>query len=150
MPEDVTALQTALARLGLYRGRVDGIVGPLTIGAIRAAQRRFQLPPTGRADRTLLKRLGLSDDQRTNPLTDWILRSAVDAALAQAKDLPMINLLSGYRTYIVAAIMLLAGIAGALGIDIPSLSGQSAGDLILQALAFIFLRQGLKTGITKS
>jgi hypothetical protein len=150
MPDDVAALQSALAGLGLYRGTIDGIDGPLTRGAVRAAQGRFGMPPTGRADDQLLQRLGLAPSERANPLTDWILGRVIDAALSQAKGLPMINLLSGYKTYIVAAIMLLAGIAGAIGVDIPSLSGQSAGDLILQALAFIFLRQGLKTGITKS
>jgi hypothetical protein len=61
-----------------------------------------------------------------------------------------VNFLSGYRTYIVAAAMLLAGIAGVLGIDIPNLTGQTPGNLVMEALAFFFLRQGLKTDITKS
>lgn len=150
MPDDVRALQAALAGLGLYRGAVDGIAGPLTRGAVRAAQRRFGLPPTGQADQLLLKRLGLEPAGRANPLTDWILRLAVRAALNKLKGLPIMNFLSGYKTYIVAAAMLLAGLAGVLGVDIPSFAGQSPGDLVLQALAFIFLRQGLKSDITKS
>lgn len=60
------------------------------------------------------------------------------------------NLLSGYKTYIIAAAMLVAGVAGMLGIEIPSFSGQSPGGLVMEALAFIFLRQGLKTDITKA
>ena len=40
--------------------------------------------------------------------------------------------------------MLLTGLAGVLGIDIPSFSGQAPGNLVLEALAFFFLRQGLK------
>lgn len=55
------------------------------------------------------------------------------------------NLLSGYRTYIVAAVMLLIGIAGVLGIDIPSFEGHPPASLVMEALAFIFLRKGLKT-----
>ena len=35
-------------------------------------------------------------------------------------------------------------LAGVLGIDIPSFSGQAPGNLVLEALAFFFLRQGLK------
>ena len=56
------------------------------------------------------------------------------------------DILSGYRTYIVAAFMLLAGVAQVLGIDLPSLDGGSAGSLILEALAIVFLRKGLKGG----
>ncbi len=58
--------------------------------------------------------------------------------------------LSGYRTYIIAGAMLIAGIAGVLGIDIPSFGNQAPGNLVLEALAFFFLRQGLKTDLTKS
>ena len=42
--------------------------------------------------------------------------------------------------------MLLAGLAQMLGIDLPTLDGSSAGNLILEALAVIFLRKGLKGG----
>ena len=56
------------------------------------------------------------------------------------------DILSGYRTYIVAAFMLLAGVAQVLGIDLPSLDGGAAGSLILEALAIVFLRKGLKGG----
>jgi hypothetical protein len=52
--------------------------------------------------------------------------------------------LVGYRTYIVAAFMLLAGVAQVLGVELPTLDGGSAGSLILEALAIIFLRKGLK------
>ena len=60
------------------------------------------------------------------------------------------DVLSGYKTYIVAALMLLAGIAQILGIQVPALEGGSAGNLVLEALAIIFLRQGLKTEIGKA
>jgi hypothetical protein len=54
--------------------------------------------------------------------------------------------LAGYRTYIIAAIMLLTGLAGLLGVDIPSFTGHAPGELVMEALAFFFLRQGLKVG----
>ncbi|HTM79217.1 MAG TPA: hypothetical protein VL133_16505 [Devosia sp.] len=58
--------------------------------------------------------------------------------------------LSGYKTYIVAAFMLLAGLAQVLGIDLPALDTSSAGHLIMEALAVIFLRKGLKGDIGKA
>jgi hypothetical protein len=60
------------------------------------------------------------------------------------------NLFAGYRTYAVAAIMLLVGLAGVLGIDIPSFEGHPPASLVMEALAFIFLRKGLKTTINNA
>jgi hypothetical protein len=55
-----------------------------------------------------------------------------------------LGFLSGYRTYLVGAAMLLAALAQIVGVDLPSFDGQSAGDLLMQALALIFLRKGIK------
>ncbi len=52
--------------------------------------------------------------------------------------------LDGYKTYVVAAAMLLAGLSQLIGVDIPSFEGQSAGHLMMEALAIIFLRKGMK------
>ena len=46
----VTALQTALRRLGLYSMKVDGAYGKGTAAAVRAFQQRAGLPVTGIAD----------------------------------------------------------------------------------------------------
>lgn len=54
-----TAVQSALASEGYYRGRIDGVVGEGTRSAIRAYQRRNRLPATGRIDDSLLDRLGV-------------------------------------------------------------------------------------------
>jgi LysM repeat protein len=51
-------VQVALRALGLYHGPIDGIVGPQTVSAIRAAQRRAHLPVTGRADARTRRSLG--------------------------------------------------------------------------------------------
>ena len=56
--------------------------------------------------------------------------------------------LSGYKTYIVAAIMALAGIAQLLGIDVPTIDNHASGQMILEALAVIFMRQGVKSELS--
>jgi hypothetical protein len=64
------------------------------------------------------------------------------------RRLPMnLSFLSGYKTYIVAAAMILFGLSQLVGVDIPSFEGQSAGHLLMEGLAIIFLRKGIqKTG----
>jgi peptidoglycan hydrolase-like protein with peptidoglycan-binding domain len=51
-------VQVALRALGLYHGPIDGLVGPQTVAAIRAAQRRANLPVTGIADKRTRTSLG--------------------------------------------------------------------------------------------
>lgn len=53
--------------------------------------------------------------------------------------------LSGYKTYIIAIFMVLTALAQLIGLDVPSFEGQSAGHLLMEGLAIIFLRTGLKT-----
>ena len=60
------------------------------------------------------------------------------------------DILNGYKTYIVALFMLLAGLAQMLGVDLPALDGSSAGHLIMEALAVLFLRKGLKGDIGRA
>ena len=60
------------------------------------------------------------------------------------------DILNGYKTYLVALFMLLAGVAQLLGVDLPALDGSSAGHLIMEALAVLFLRKGLKGDIGKA
>ena len=55
-----------------------------------------------------------------------------------------LTFLVGYRTYLIAAAMILAAVTQLLGVDLPSFDGQSAGDLLMQAFAIIFLRKGIK------
>ena len=59
------------------------------------------------------------------------------------------NVLSGYKTYIVAGLMLVTGLAGLLGIDIPAFDSHAPASLVMEALAFIFLRKGLKSDLSK-
>ncbi len=138
----------------------DGQIGPLTLGAIKT-----EIALRGAA--------GLIDalcDKRLDFLTrlttfavfgnGWTSRVAAirKAALAVAGSTSSsvtepgtwsetMDVLAGYKTYIVAAFMLLAGLAQVLGIDLPTLDGSSAGHLVMEALAVIFLRKGLKGDI---
>ena len=55
-----------------------------------------------------------------------------------------LSFLDGYKTYVIAAAMLVAGLSQLLGIDLPTFEGQAAGQLIMEGLAIIFLRRGIK------
>lgn len=57
------------------------------------------------------------------------------------------DILTGYKTYIVGVLMLLAGIAQLAGVDVPGFDGQTAGQLIFEGLSVVFLRKGLKSDI---
>lgn len=50
IPLSVESLQEKLQVEGLYRGRIDGIIGPNTVAAIKAFQRQHELPVTGVQD----------------------------------------------------------------------------------------------------
>lgn len=50
LPDDVRLVQTLLAKHGLEPGPVDGKIGPATVEAIKAFQRRFATWPDGRVD----------------------------------------------------------------------------------------------------
>lgn len=61
-PEDVRVIQELLAAAGISAGAADGVVGPATIAAIKAFQRRFATWPDGRVDpggRTLRELCGM-------------------------------------------------------------------------------------------
>jgi lysozyme family protein len=146
------AIRTLQAALGVA---VDGQVGPLTLGAARKAD-------AARIVNAICdRRLGFLRALRTFPTfgRGWISRvgSVRAAALAAAPvthstsqgERPM-DILSGYKTYIVAAFMLLAGIAQILGVDLPALESGAAGSLVLEALAILFLRKGLKADIGRA
>jgi len=51
-------LQERLIAAGFDIGEVDGLIGPRTRDAIRAAEERFGMAPTGRAGRRILEALG--------------------------------------------------------------------------------------------
>jgi lysozyme family protein len=137
----------------------DGQIGPLTLDAI---ERR----PAGQLINELCdRRLAFLNRLSTFATfgKGWTNRVAAvrNAALAAAGATTTIStkpnqwrtimdLLNGYKTYIVAIFMLLAGVAQLLGIDLPALDGGSSGHLIMEALAVLFLRKGLKGDIARA
>jgi lysozyme family protein len=126
----------------------DGIAGPRTLAAVTRADARTVVEALCDSRLDFLK--GLSTFATFG--RGWSNRVAAvrAAALASAKTITIgrgektMDMLAGYKTYIVATIMLLAGVAQILGVELPSLEGGAAGSLILEALALIFLRKGLK------
>lgn len=148
----VRAIKALQAQLKV---RADGWIGPLTLGALRA--RIAAAGVSGIIVALCDGRLGFLRRLATFAVfgRGWSRRVAAirAAALAMAGDLPSttrtteMNLLSGYKTYIVAAIMLLIGLAGLLGVDVPSFETHAPASLVMEALAFIFLRRGLKSDI---
>lgn len=129
---------------------IDGQVGPLTLAA--CAARDVSGLINALCDRRLqfLKRLRTFASFGAG----WTRRVAAvrKAALAATGTTPttthrrtIMDILNGYKTYLVALLMLLAGLAQVLGIDLPALDGGSAGHLIMEALAVLFLRKGIKS-----
>ena len=60
-PDQVTAnVQSALQQQGYYHGEVDGVIGPLTRGAIADYQRDHGLYTTSTIDQPTLQSLGIA------------------------------------------------------------------------------------------
>tara|TARA_R110002020_G_scaffold36451_7_gene109617 strand:+ start:79 stop:831 length:753 start_codon:yes stop_codon:yes gene_type:complete len=149
------AIRTLQAELGV---RVDGLVGPLTLAAV--SKRGASGLIGALCDRRLsfLRRLSTFAHFGRG----WSTRLAsirLAAQLAAGSAAPpskpdqwssIMDILRGYKTYITAGFMLLAGLAQVLGIDLPALDSGAAGHLIMEALAVIFLRQGLKGDIARA
>lgn len=58
-PDTIKRLQTALAQRGLYKGRIDGIMGPQTRGALVKFQRGAGLPHAGYLTTDTMAALGI-------------------------------------------------------------------------------------------
>lgn len=142
---------------GELKVKADGWIGPLTLGALKA--RIAAAGVAGIITALCDGRMGFLQRLATFAVfgRGWSRRiadiRAAALAMAGTQDFPSttrteeMNLLTGYKTYIVAAIMLLIGIAGLLGIDIPTFDSHAPASLVMEALAFIFLRKGLKNDI---
>lgn len=153
------AIRSLQAELGVA---ADGQVGPLTIDAVEDYAKRKGVGAL--IDALCDRRLGLLNRLPTFATfgRGWTARVAAvrRAALAAAGTMStspiklnpwrtLMDILNGYKTYIVAGFMLLAGLAQLLGLDLPTLEGSSGGQLIMEALAVLFLRKGLKGDLGK-
>lgn len=154
------AIRTLQSEIGTV---ADGKIGPLTLAAVRA-----RIARTGAAsliEACCRRRLGFLHALTTFSVfgKGWTARVQAirTAALADAgagKQIEVspnhwstaMEILNGYKTYIVAIIMLLAGLAQVLGLELPALDSGSAGHLVMEALAILFLRKGLKGDIGRA
>lgn len=145
---------------GLVGVKADGVLGPLTLKAI---EQKIKSQGTRALINALCdRRLGFLRRLSTYSTfgRGWrnrvkeVRRLALNAAGTPEHNANQNNnrrifmqFLTGYKTYIVAIIMLLAGLGQVLGVDIPGFDGQTSGQLIFEALAVLFLRRGIKTDI---
>ncbi len=159
----VRAIKTLQALVGVTR---DAIVGPQTLAAIGQKTAGLGLPAIidglFKARLSFLQRLknfalfGRSWRARVKAIKASALRMAgkrnhqVQPRYQDQKRRNGMNILSGYKTYIVALAMLIAGLGQMLGVDLAGFDQQSSGQLIFQALAILFLRRGLKSDISKA
>ncbi len=145
-------LQTAL---GVGR---DGIVGPVTLGAVRKAEADHRVAELIRAVSirrlSFLKTLSIFSvfgAGWTRRVADTETRAlgmcpARDASSSTHKGQTNMNVFSGYKTYIVGVLMLVTAIAQLAGVELPGFEGQSAMQLLMEGLAVVFLRKGITSG----
>lgn len=151
------AIRTLQALVGVAR---DAIVGPLTLAAIRKKTARLGLASIiaslFKARLSFLHRLknfalfGRGWQARITSIKGRALAMAGENDHHIQPRRNVLDILSGYKTYIVALAMLIAGLGQMLGVDLPGFDQQSAGQLIFQALAVLFLRRGIKSEISNA
>jgi uncharacterized lipoprotein YmbA len=88
---------------------------------------------------TIFRRLGDALARQRAALLAGILSTQLRRFLVN------MNLLDGFKTYIVAIAMVLAALSQLIGVDLPNFDGQSAGHLLMEGLAVLFLRKGIKS-----
>lgn len=146
----------------------DGIIGPKTLASIRQKIEqkgvRWLIIQLCQSRLRFLHRLssfktfGKGWTRRVQSVQRISLTAVGNASSIHAKPTlsptqqrtPLMQILSGYKTYIVAIAMLLAGIGQMVGVELPGFDDQTAGKLIFEALAILFLRRGLKTEISNA
>lgn len=155
------AIRTLQDFLGV---KADGHIGPITLSAL--AERVTSIGAGGVIEALCELRLGFLGrldlfavfGRGWRARVEAIRLAALGAAADPERPAPpsfqstdiwslTMNILAGYRTYIVAAFMVLAGVAQLLGVELPALDGRSAGQLIMEAVAVAFLRRAIKTEI---
>jgi lysozyme family protein len=145
----VKALQSILG------SRPDGLVGPKTLGALKL--KLAEIGVGALIDALCGRRLGFLQGLAGALVFGRGWRKRVETIRAAARvraGLPTspsttqarrqaLDFLSGYKTYIIGALMILTGLAQLLGIAIPSFDGHTAGQLLMEGAAIVFLRKGI-------
>lgn len=134
----------------------DGFVGPVTLAAVQKRDARALIEALCDQRMGFLQRLAAwatFGRGWTSRVTD-ICATALAAVALQPpsqteKDIEDMNVFGGYKTYIVGALMLMVGIAQSLGFTIEMFGDYSGPQMVMEALAVIFLRRGLKADLGK-
>ncbi len=153
----VRALRHLQALLAVRR---DGVVGPVTLRALErmAAERgvRWLIGALFERREAFLRRLanfavfGRGWMKRTREMRRAALAHTTDIAQPVTERKVPMQILPGYKTYIVAIAMLIAGIGQMLGVDLPGFDGQASAQLIFEAFAIMFLRKGFKNDVANA
>ncbi|MCF6301932.1 MAG: glycoside hydrolase family 108 protein [Devosiaceae bacterium] len=156
------AVKTLQSIVGSLR---DGVVGPITLAAVRRANSNIGahalINQLCQRRLVFLRRLpafsifGRGWSRRVQSVRQAALRAAERVTVSPIQPRPdlinqrnfLMQILTGYKTYIVATAMLIAGIGQMLGIDLPGFEQQASGQLVFEALAILFFRKGLKNEI---
>lgn len=149
--EGIRILQQALADNGFNPGVVDSVYGPATLNAINDARAAYKLEGINRVDEALLREFGILPQPQINPLKDWLIGLAIKQVASHLKGLPQMDFLSGFKTYILAALILLSSAAETFvpGLDIPGYS-MGLGEAVMVALALVTGRGGAKADVNKA
>ncbi|AEQ50813.1 glycoside hydrolase family 108 protein [Pelagibacterium halotolerans] len=134
----------------------DGFVGPVTLAAVGKRDTRALIEALCDQRMGFLQRLAnwASFGRGWTSRVSDIRATALSAVALQPpsqteKDINEMTIFEGYKTYIVGVLMLVVGIAQSFGIDIAMLGEYSGPQMVMEALAIIFLRRGLKSELGK-
>lgn len=148
------AIKTLQALVGVVQ---DGFVGPVTLEAVKKRDPRALIEALCDQRMGFLQRLStFSTFGRgwTARVSDIRATALADAARlpvpSQPKGVNEMTVFDGYKTYAIGLLMLAVGVAQVLGLEIPVLGDYSGPQLIMEALAVIFLRRGLKADLGKA
>lgn len=160
---NITEVQKRLIALGyLPHDQADGKFGHITLDAFNHYRAARGLGPVVQTSMEELNRLLFPEDElpvvpkpkRSNPFTDFftnlLVRKGVEFIVSNLKGSMIVNILSGYKTYILAAIILVCAAAETfLGVDIPQFN-MGLGEAFTVALALVTGRHGAKVDVAKA
>jgi lysozyme family protein len=148
------AVKTLQALVGVTQ---DGSVGPITLGAVAKRDARALINAICDQRMNFLQRLTtFASFGRgwTSRVAEIRATALADADKIPSPDQPKgvndMDILDGYKTYAIGILMLLVGAAQLAGIAIPLFGDYSGMQLIMEALAVIFLRRGIKSEVGRA
>jgi peptidoglycan hydrolase-like protein with peptidoglycan-binding domain len=154
---NVTECQRRLISLGyLAAGEDDGRFGEKSLNAFNHYRATKGLGPLVQTSMAELNATLFPEEYRppapkpkSSFLQDWLLSLAIKQGVSLLKGLPIMAFLSGYKTYILAVLIILSAAAETfVGIDIPGFS-MGLGEAFAVGLALISGRAGAKADVAK-